>query len=105
MVAEIADVGARTHAQTDTDMYAHSHTHGHLHTHESDERSHLAEGFSTPGRGNRDTFSSTVGSGSGSGTGVRFGELLRLVAAVDPEIRIRFQSPHPKVSIITSKFN
>jgi tRNA A37 methylthiotransferase MiaB len=28
--------------------------------------------------------------------GVRFGELLQRVAEIDPEIRIRFQSPHPK---------
>ena len=30
------------------------------------------------------------------GGGVRFGELLSLVSQVDPEMRIRFQSPHPK---------
>ena len=30
-------------------------------------------------------------------SGVRFAELLSLVAAVDPDnMRIRFQSPHPK---------
>lgn len=29
--------------------------------------------------------------------GVRFAELLSLVAAIDPEMRIRFQAPHPKV--------
>jgi hypothetical protein len=27
---------------------------------------------------------------------VRFGELLQRVAAVDPEMRVRFTSPHPK---------
>mmetsp|Transcript_23302 Transcript_23302/g.34203 ORF Transcript_23302/g.34203 Transcript_23302/m.34203 type:complete len:593 (-) Transcript_23302:55-1833(-) len=31
-----------------------------------------------------------------SGAGARFGDLLAAVAAVDPEIRIRFTSPHPK---------
>ena len=31
-----------------------------------------------------------------SGGGVRFAELLLRAAAVDPEMRIRFQSPHPK---------
>lgn len=30
------------------------------------------------------------------GDGVRFGELLQRVAEIDPEIRIRFQAPHPK---------
>jgi tRNA A37 methylthiotransferase MiaB len=30
------------------------------------------------------------------GGGVRFGELLTLVSEIDPEMRIRFQSPHPK---------
>lgn len=30
------------------------------------------------------------------GGGVRFGELLARVAEVDPEMRVRFQSPHPK---------
>lgn len=30
------------------------------------------------------------------GGGVRFGELLARAAEVDPEMRIRFQSPHPK---------
>mmetsp|Transcript_28805 Transcript_28805/g.27590 ORF Transcript_28805/g.27590 Transcript_28805/m.27590 type:complete len:605 (+) Transcript_28805:125-1939(+) len=35
--------------------------------------------------------------GSGSEKGVRFAELLSLVAAIDPDnMRIRFQSPHPK---------
>ena len=35
-------------------------------------------------------------------SGVRFRDLLRDVAAVDPEIRIRFTSPHPKVSTVKS---
>ena len=30
--------------------------------------------------------------------GVRFSELLREVAKIDPEMRIRFTSPHPKVA-------
>ena len=34
-------------------------------------------------------------------SGVRFSDLLRDVAAVDPEMRIRFTSPHPKVSTDT----
>jgi len=29
--------------------------------------------------------------------GTGFGELLMRVAEVDPEMRVRFQSPHPKV--------
>lgn len=29
-------------------------------------------------------------------SGVRFAELLHLVSEVDPEMRIRFTSPHPK---------
>ena len=35
---------------------------------------------------------------SRGGAGVRFEELLDRVSAVDPEMRIRFTSPHPKVS-------
>mmetsp|Transcript_2096 Transcript_2096/g.3963 ORF Transcript_2096/g.3963 Transcript_2096/m.3963 type:complete len:303 (+) Transcript_2096:59-967(+) len=31
-----------------------------------------------------------------SGAGARFSDLLEAVAAVDPEVRIRFTSPHPK---------
>lgn len=34
---------------------------------------------------------------SRNGAGARFAELLREVAAINPEIRIRFTSPHPKV--------
>ena len=34
-------------------------------------------------------------------SGVRFSDLLRDVAAVDPEMRVRFTSPHPKVSAST----
>lgn len=49
----------------------------------------LTPGFLQPGR-----FSS--GSEELVQSGVRFEELLRQVAAIDPEIRIRFQSPHPK---------
>eukprot|EP00750_Incisomonas_marina_P008937 INCI15745.2.p1 GENE.INCI15745.2~~INCI15745.2.p1 ORF type:complete len:382 (-),score=76.21 INCI15745.2:985-2130(-) len=34
------------------------------------------------------------------GEGVRFAELLDRVSAVDPEMRVRFTSPHPKVSCL-----
>lgn len=33
------------------------------------------------------------------GVGVRFAELLRLVSDINPELRIRFTSPHPKVRV------
>ena len=33
------------------------------------------------------------------GEGARFGELLQRVAEVDPEMRVRFTSPHPKVRV------
>ena len=33
---------------------------------------------------------------SSGGAGVRFAELLQRAAAVDPDMRVRFQSPHPK---------
>lgn len=34
------------------------------------------------------------------GEGVRFAELLDRVSAVDPEMRVRFTSPHPKVRFL-----
>jgi tRNA A37 methylthiotransferase MiaB len=43
--------------------------------------------------------------------GVRFGELLLRVSELDPEMRIRFQAPHPKdfpdplLNVISSKSN
>ena len=36
--------------------------------------------------------------------GVRFGELLQEVAKIDPEMRIRFTSPHPKVPVLTLSY-
>ena len=38
---------------------------------------------------------------SRNGAGARFGDLLSAVAAVNPEIRIRFTSPHPKVRLLS----
>lgn len=35
-----------------------------------------------------------------NGAGARFADLLREVAAINPEIRIRFTSPHPKVCLV-----
>jgi hypothetical protein len=37
-----------------------------------------------------------------NGAGARFADLLSEVAAINPEIRIRFTSPHPKVLMISS---
>lgn len=34
------------------------------------------------------------------GAGARFADLLSEVAAINPEIRIRFTSPHPKVPLV-----
>lgn len=47
------------------------------------EREEPVQGFRSPYRPRREGA-------------VRFGELLERVAAVDPEMRIRFTSPHPK---------
>jgi len=51
----------------------------------------LTPGFTQPGRQNVVTIDNVD-----LESGVRFGELLQKVAEIAPEIRIRFQSPHPK---------
>ena len=51
----------------------------------------LAEGFTS-----RKKSKSLLSSDDDLDAGVKFGELLMRVAEIDPEIRIRFQSPHPK---------
>jgi len=50
----------------------------------------LAEGFTQRWR------PKPVAAGAALQLGVSFGELLQRVAAVDPEMRVRFQAPHPK---------
>ena len=57
---------------------------------------------STAGYQTTPGFTSLYNSRAKNLSGVRFSDLLRDVAAVDPEIRIRFTSPHPKVSTNTS---
>lgn len=49
----------------------------------------LAEGFSQKWR--------PRAVAAGAEGGARFGDLLQRVAEVDPEMRVRFQAPHPKV--------
>lgn len=60
----------------------------------------LSEGFTQPGRQGQDVLPTGVTEAgpdlSIRKKGVRFEELLQQVAKVDPEMRIRFQSPHPK---------
>jgi tRNA A37 methylthiotransferase MiaB len=41
---------------------------------------------------------------SRNGAGARFVDLLQEVAAVNPEMRIRFTSPHPKVCYTNHHF-
>ena len=54
----------------------------------------LTPGFTQPGR--RKSNVVQVMDNPNSDGGVRFGELLERVSRIDPEMRIRFQSPHPK---------
>ena len=59
----------------------------------------LTPGFTQPGRRKSNVVQVINGPDSDSDSddgGVRFGELLERVSKIDPEMRIRFQSPHPK---------